>query len=188
MRKPRRRLGVAIDMTPMVDVAFLLLIFFMTTTTFKPAEEVVIDLPVSHAEYKVPDTDVLILTITRDSQVFSQLGTHDPMARVEPAQVGGLIRSERTRNPRLRVIVRADKNARYGAMEDMMNTLQEARATRFVLMTEGEEGGPGGTKDLPSEGEEGEGAAATEVGALFGDARAAGDVVIARAAPAARAD
>jgi biopolymer transport protein ExbD len=156
VRKPKRRIGVAIDMTPMVDVAFLLLIFFMTTTTFKPPEEVVIDLPVSHAEYKVPDSDVLILSITSDSQIFSQLGTHDPMRRVEATQVTDLVRQERTHNPRLRVIVKADKNASYGTMEDMMNSLQAARATRFVLMTEGEEGSTGEGKDLPVEGAEGE--------------------------------
>ena len=36
----KRRIGIKIDMTPMVDVAFLLLIFFMTTTSFKPPEQV----------------------------------------------------------------------------------------------------------------------------------------------------
>ena len=34
-RRPKRRVGVRIDMTPMVDVAFLLLIFFMVTTVFR---------------------------------------------------------------------------------------------------------------------------------------------------------
>jgi len=38
MLKKKRRIGISIDMTPMVDVAFLLLIFFMTTTQFKPPE------------------------------------------------------------------------------------------------------------------------------------------------------
>ena len=37
-KKHKRRIGVAIDMTPMVDIAFLLLIFYMTTTQFKPPE------------------------------------------------------------------------------------------------------------------------------------------------------
>jgi len=35
-----KRMGIAIDMTPLVDVAFLLLTFFMLTTKFKPQEEV----------------------------------------------------------------------------------------------------------------------------------------------------
>jgi len=188
VRKPRRRLGVAIDMTPMVDVAFLLLIFFMTTTTFKPPEEVVIQLPVSHAKYKVPDAGVLILTIAQDATIFRQLGTHDPMARIEPSEVASAIRAERMRDRALRVIVKADKNCPYGAMEDMMNALQEARATRFVLMTEGEAGGTGPGEELPADGAARETGAQGDVGALFGDPHAAGDVVIARATPARRAD
>ncbi len=188
MRKPKRRLGVAIDMTPMVDVAFLLLIFFMTTTTFKPAEEVVIQLPVSHAKYKVPDTGVLILTITQDAKIFRQVGTHDPMARVEAAEVANVIRAERMRDRSLRVIVKADKNCPYGAMEDMMGALQEARATRFVLMTEGEAAGGGPGDELPDEGAARDNGAPADVGALFGDPGAAGEVVIARAAAAGRND
>ncbi len=43
--KPHRQ-GVRIDMTPLVDVAFLLLTFFMLTTQFKPQEEVTIVLAV----------------------------------------------------------------------------------------------------------------------------------------------
>jgi biopolymer transport protein ExbD len=155
VRKPRSRLGVAIDMTPMVDVAFLLLIFFMTTTTFKPPEEVVIELPVSHAKYKVPETDVLILTVTEDSQILAQSGGHDVMKRVDMTQVDYLIRSERTRNSRLRLLVRADKNCPYGTMEDLMNILQVTRTNRFVLMTEGEEGAPAPTEEAGPSAEEG---------------------------------
>ena len=47
MLKKMRRIGIAIDMTPMVDVAFLLLIFFMLTTQFKPPEKDKITLPES---------------------------------------------------------------------------------------------------------------------------------------------
>ena len=37
-QEKKRRVGIRIDMTPMVDIAFLLLIFYMTTTQFKPPE------------------------------------------------------------------------------------------------------------------------------------------------------
>ena len=50
--RPKRRVGVRIDMTPMVDVAFLLLIFFMVTTVFRTPQALEINLP--------PDKDVKI--------------------------------------------------------------------------------------------------------------------------------
>ena len=45
VHRPKRRVGVRIDMTPMVDVAFLLLIFFMVTTVFRTPQALEINLP-----------------------------------------------------------------------------------------------------------------------------------------------
>ncbi len=53
----KKRMSIAIDMTPLVDVAFLLLTFFMLTTKFKPMEDVVVTLPASHAKAKMPESD-----------------------------------------------------------------------------------------------------------------------------------
>lgn len=57
-------------MTPMVDVAFLLLTFFMLTTKFRPPEVVKIDLPTSHSERKLPESDVLTVTVSGDNTFF----------------------------------------------------------------------------------------------------------------------
>ncbi len=62
-----KRVGFRIDMTPMVDVAFLLLTFFMLTTKFRPPEVVQIDLPSSHSELKLPESDVLTVTVSGDN-------------------------------------------------------------------------------------------------------------------------
>ena len=66
----KRRIGVAIDNTPLVDVGFLLLTFFMLTTQFKPPEEVQIVLPSSHSAFKLPDNDVMTITISEDNRIF----------------------------------------------------------------------------------------------------------------------
>jgi len=65
-----KRVGFRIDMTPMVDVAFLLLTFFMLTTKFRPPEVVKIDLPTSHSERKLPESDVLTVTVSGDNTFF----------------------------------------------------------------------------------------------------------------------
>ena len=57
-------------MTAMCDVAFLLLTFFMLTTKFKPDEPVIVDTPSSISEIKLPETDILQLTIDKQSHVF----------------------------------------------------------------------------------------------------------------------
>src|SRR5258705_3973817 len=65
MLKKKRRIGISIDMTPMVDVAFLLLIFFMTTTQFQPPEKDRIDLPKSNSEAKSPESDIITIAVTK---------------------------------------------------------------------------------------------------------------------------
>ena len=64
MLKKMRRIGIAIDMTPMVDVAFLLLIFFMCTTQFKPPEKDKITLPDSNSPAKSPESDIITIAVT----------------------------------------------------------------------------------------------------------------------------
>ena len=64
------RKSTAIDMTAMCDVAFLLLTFFMLTTKFKPDEPVLVDTPSSISEIKLPETDILMLTIDKEGRVF----------------------------------------------------------------------------------------------------------------------
>ncbi|MBM3162997.1 MAG: biopolymer transporter ExbD [Chlorobi bacterium] len=65
-----KRVGFRIDMTPMVDVAFLLLTFFMLTTKFRPPDVVQIDLPSSHSEQKLPESDVLTVTVSGQNGFF----------------------------------------------------------------------------------------------------------------------
>jgi len=57
-------------MTPMVDLAFLLVTFFMLTTKFRPDEPVVVDQPSSVSEIPLPDKGVIMLTIDNRGRVF----------------------------------------------------------------------------------------------------------------------
>jgi len=147
-RIKKKRVNVAIDMTPLVDVAFLLLTFFMMTTQFKPPEEVEVSLPASHSEIKVPETNLMQLWITKESKIF--LGFDAPYmmesifgkafrmksaTEVKKDDLANLLMKARMTNPKLRTIVRGDVDVEYGIIADIIDILQKTQITRFAMVT-----------------------------------------------------
>jgi biopolymer transport protein ExbD len=133
--KPKRRIGIRIDMTPMVDVAFLLLIFFMTTTQFKPPEEVSVSLPMSSSEIKVPESNTITVVVTEEGKTYLQ-DAKGITAEIPEGKVVEALTEARGRMPSAFIILKGDKNAKYGDMADVMDAFAEANALRFNLMTE----------------------------------------------------
>jgi len=64
------RKSVSLDMTAMCDMAFLLLTFFMLATKFKAQEAVIIDTPSSVSPIKLPDVDIMTISVRNDGAVF----------------------------------------------------------------------------------------------------------------------
>ena len=149
-----RRIGIAIDMTPMVDVAFLLLIFFMCTTQFKPPEKDKITLPESNSPAKSPESDIITISVTAPKpennnqsmvRVTYRQGGQEVDRMIPPESVkmdlGPTLSTARAANPKSRVLVKMDKNAQFGIMADMMSAFQESNATRFNVQTDLMQGG-----------------------------------------------
>ena len=149
MLTKKRRIGIAIDMTPMVDVAFLLLIFFMLTTQFKPPEKDKITLPESNSEAKSPESDIITIAVTARKpeygnqpmvRVIYRKGGEEVQQEIAPAmvrdQMPGVLSTARSANPAARMLVKMDKDAPYGVMADIMPALQAAKAPRFNVQTD----------------------------------------------------
>ncbi len=143
-----KRVGFRLDMTPMVDVGFLLLTFFMLSTSFKPQDVAEVTIPVSHSAFKLPDVDVMTVTVDKEGGVY--LGVDNQNLRgalfgpqyvlkagvaVTLAELPELLRSARIRNPKLRTVIKADQDAEYRVIQSVMETLQKENITRFNLVT-----------------------------------------------------
>lgn len=79
-KKPSKGGAPALDMTPMVDLAFLLVTFFMLTASFRMAEPVVVDPPSSIGEVALPDNHIMV-TIDDKGRAF--FGISNSTAKME---------------------------------------------------------------------------------------------------------
>jgi biopolymer transport protein ExbD len=149
----KKRVGTRIDMTPMVDVAMLLLTFFMMTTQFKPPEEVDVIIPSSHSTFKLPESHIMMVYVTKDGKIHLGLDSQSLMERlfgtqnkyrksveVDKNTLGNLLITARTNDPKLRTVIKGDKEAPYGPMEDVMEVLVKVKITRFNLVTDLDKG------------------------------------------------
>lgn len=143
---------VRMDMAPMVDVAFLLLIFFMSTTQFKPPEQVSVSLPASRSEIRVPETGTILMTVNRDNEIFISSEQSAEVERLEKDELFDAIVAWRGRNPGAVVILKGDKDADFGTVSDVMDALARAKTLRFNLMTDLKKRAPG--EAGPSGGEQ----------------------------------
>jgi biopolymer transport protein ExbD len=126
---------IHIDMTPMVDVVFLLLIFFMTTTSFKPPEEVPITLPESHSEIKVPESGFLMISVSKEGRIFISVNK-DKGKEVGLDGFAAALTDARIQAPSAVVVVKADRNVPYSIMADVMDMMNATHTTRFNLVTD----------------------------------------------------
>src|SRR5262245_21123827 len=125
-----KRVGVAIDMTPMVDIAFLLLIFFMVTTVFRLPQAMELNLP-KDVVAPVPESNVLMLYVRADGRMAYRVGTDGPIERVPFAGMRPLVAAMMQRNDKLITIVKFDRDAPYHWMVDVVDEFILGKITRY---------------------------------------------------------
>jgi biopolymer transport protein ExbD len=137
-RRKSKRLGIRIDMTPLVDVAFLLLTFFMLTTSMARPQTMEINLPPDeNVKVEIAESNLMTLRVNEKGQVFWNLGLDAPQP-IEFAKLRGFIRERAQANPRLVTLVKIDPKAKYEMMVNIMDELNLADMQRFSIarMTE----------------------------------------------------
>lgn len=139
-RRPKRRIAIRIDMTPMVDIAFLLLIFYMVSTVFAMPQAMEINLPPKeNVEIELKESDVLTIRVDDQSRFWwnmkrvtpENLPILLPGKRVKPDSIPYLLDADTLRNllvglnrenAKLNTIVLIHPKAKYA---DMINILDE---------------------------------------------------------------
>ncbi|HCL90039.1 MAG TPA: biopolymer transporter ExbD [Candidatus Atribacteria bacterium] len=122
--------SASFDLTPLIDVVFLLLIFFMLTTTFVNLENrVKVNLP-SGDFAAAESSENIIVTITENNTIYFNGKLIDPLKLSE--SVAAEIKEE----PERTVVLEADKNVLHGKVIRVMDLLKKGGAERIAIATQ----------------------------------------------------
>ena len=109
----------AIDMTPMLDIVFIMLIFFIVTTSF--VKEAGIEVNKPKASNQVTKKNANIFVAVKDTgDIWLD------KRRVDIELVGSTIEKLLAEQPTDVVIIQADKNAKHGVVVEVMDAIKEA--------------------------------------------------------------
>lgn len=128
--KERQWAKASFDITPLVDIVFLLLVFFMLTSSFvevKPGVKV--NLPQASAPNVGAKKDITVSidinnTLYLNSRVISPGDLYEKIAKVAHA------------NPNIMVIVEADKNVTHGKVVRVMDIIRKAGVKKIAIATQ----------------------------------------------------
>jgi biopolymer transport protein ExbD len=115
------------------DIAFLLLIFFLVTTTFPKDKGLAIVLPEPGEEAQVSQRNILHLIIQPTGVVDVRRGESQQVQQMRPSEIEGLWRQEVAANENLIAAVKTHPDARYEYMVNVLDALHAANAARISL-------------------------------------------------------
>jgi len=114
------------DLTPLIDVVLLLLIFFMLSSNFITQPGIKVELPYS-VNSNLDDSGDITVTLTRDNKLYfnNELINFDGLSR--------RIKREKRKNPKVAILVKADTYARHGYVVAVMNIARQSGITRLSI-------------------------------------------------------
>jgi biopolymer transport protein ExbD len=123
----RVRASEEIPTCSMADIAFLLIIFFLVTTTMSMERGLGLQLPALGQGKEVPKKNLLHIWINASNEVAIE-GEITAVGEIE-----SMVRQRLADNPNLIVSVKTDPGARYETMIDVLDELKLAEAPRISL-------------------------------------------------------
>ena len=115
-RYRKKRNIMSLDLTPLIDVVFLLLIFFMVSTTFNKYGKIDIDVPVSKISEKAEDTKIEIVIDKNENYFILKDGKTFP---INLDDLGEHLKDVKE------VSITGDKNLKYQTVMDLITKVKQ---------------------------------------------------------------
>jgi biopolymer transport protein ExbD len=118
-----------VNVVPMLDLAYVLLVIFIILTT-ATVQGIKVDLPKASAAPSLAEPKTKAISITSDGTIF--LDTYP----VSLSELETLLRQYRAADPTLPVIIKADSNIQYQRVVDVLDLLGRLEITQLGLVTQ----------------------------------------------------
>ena len=126
-----RRLKNEINVVPYIDVMLVLLVIFMVAAPMMTTGSV--DLPITGKSSQVPSNPTRVMVRSDGSIAIKDPKGND--SSVDKAGLATYLRSELAKNADLAVLVAGDKNAKYEAVLDVLDSIKQQDVKRVGLET-----------------------------------------------------
>ena len=133
LNNKKSKVSDKVPSSSMADIAFLLLIFFLVTTTFPKDKGLAIVLPEQVEEVQVSQKNIIHIIIQANGIVDLKRGESPQVQQVRPNDIEGIWRQEVAENDNLIAAVKTHPDAPYKFMLDVLDALHIAGAERISL-------------------------------------------------------
>ncbi|MDX8390555.1 MAG: biopolymer transporter ExbD [Mariprofundaceae bacterium] len=127
--RERGRSMVNVDITALVDVVFLMLIFFMVSTSFNMESSLKLELPSGHAKKMAHNAQEVVIAIDAENRLYVQdewVEDHELRLRILNISKG---------DPNMRVILRADASTNHGRVVFALDTIRQLGMGKVAIAT-----------------------------------------------------
>ena len=151
MRRERKRAKIVINVTSLIDVIFLLLIFFLVTSTFSEQPALKIELPRATTSGS-GNNDEMVLAVSRNGNLYLD------QREITRSELPGLLAGAARKSNDSALVLRADREVSYGLIVEIMDISRRVGLERIVALTAGDSvsGDRPRMEDLLKKNEDGE--------------------------------
>ena len=126
-----RRQELGIDVTPLIDIVFQLVLFFMISTTFDDSPRIDIELPESSSSNILRESQNIEIWIADGGKAFVD------RVPIEDGDLRAQIQSGLDRNPGMMLIIKADKKVGHGRVVELLDLAQELGVKKLSIGAQG---------------------------------------------------
>jgi biopolymer transport protein ExbD len=119
---------ITLNLTPLIDVVLVLIVFFLMTTTFVLSSGIKVELPQGGTAQRTQDNEAIVL-IAPDGSLFYQ------EARVDLQGLRAALGHAQQQRPGMRVVIKADKSVPHGQVVEVMDVAKTVGIERLAIGT-----------------------------------------------------